>query len=65
MDAQFCDALANRLAVTEVSALDLAKSGSNPGLGHMVAETAEPFRIRFTPVLVLVTDKFDHEGIVA
>jgi hypothetical protein len=60
MDSQLDHALADRLRVTQVPGLDLAQPGFDSGLRHSVAEAAEPFCVRFTPILLLVTDEFDH-----
>jgi hypothetical protein len=45
--------------------LDLAQPGCNSGPRHLVAKAAEPFRIRFTTILLLVADEFDYEVSVA
>jgi hypothetical protein len=39
--------------------------GLDSGLRHSITETAEPFRVRFTPILLLVPDEFDHGVSVA
>ena len=60
IDAQFRYAFAHWLPVSQVAGLNLTQSGFNTGLRHLVAEAAEPFCIGFTPILLLVTDEFDH-----
>jgi hypothetical protein len=65
VDAQFGYGLTDWLAVSKVSGFELAQPGFNSGLRHSVAEIAEPLRVRFTPILLLVTDEFDHGASVA
>ncbi len=65
VDTQFGYALAHWLPVPEVPGLDLAQPGCNSGPRHLVAKAAEPFRIRFTTILLLVADEFDYEVSVA
>jgi hypothetical protein len=65
MNPQFHHTLAHRLRVAQIAGFNLPESGSDADLGHFVANAAEPFGIRFAPILVLVTDEFDHETIVA
>jgi hypothetical protein len=65
MNAQFRHALAHWLRVAQVAGFDLAESGSDANLGHFVTKAAKPFGVLFAPILVLVTDEFDHQKIVA
>jgi hypothetical protein len=62
MNAQFRYSLAHRLRVTQVAGFELAESGGDANLGHFIAKSAKPFGVRFAPILVLVTDEFDHES---
>jgi len=65
VNPQFRYALAHRFRVAQVAGFNLAEPGGNADLGRFVAKTAEPFGVWFTPILVLVTDKFDHGRSVA
>jgi hypothetical protein len=60
VDAQFSHAVAHGPRVAKIAGLHLAQPGRNSGPRHLVAEAANPFRVGFTPILLLVTDEFDH-----
>lgn len=65
MNPQFDYAVANRLEVAKVFKFNLAQPTCNSRFCNFVAEVAKPFGIWFVPVLLLVTDDFDHGRIVA
>jgi len=60
MDAQFSHAISHRFAVAQIAELNLMQPSPNSSLRQSVAEAAEPFRVGFTPILLLITDEFDH-----
>ena len=60
MDTQFSHTITHRFAVAQIAELNLMQPGPNSSLRQFVAETAEPFRVGFMPILLLVTDEFDH-----